>query len=228
MNFDDKQFEQLVKKSRRKRLINTLLGSTFSIIFLAVILLGGYLFYWNLGPFQGEKVAGVPDGQIRSFTENENGHLASLLLDYYGSYGFNVKGKKITVYADYYEKDKRISHEEVAGIENEEVGMISETLTWGILSSNDQTKEVRIQFTNTSGQSKSGFNFSTFGENAASDFAFSSFNLIGNGTLLPNKRYILQYWTTGGRGYSSEAIVAADKETLIESGKTVILYFEVS
>lgn len=106
--------------------------------------------------------------------------------------------------------------------------MISETLTWGILSSNDQTKEVRIQFTNTSGQSKSGFNFSTFGENAASDFAFSSFNLIGNGTLLPNKRYILQYWTTGGRGYSSEAIAAADKETLIESGKTVILYFEVS
>lgn len=95
MNFDDKQFEQLVKKSRRKRLINTLLGSTFSIIFLAVILLGGYLFYWNLGPFQGEKVAGVPDGQIRSFTENENGHLASLLLDYYGSYGFNVKGKKL-------------------------------------------------------------------------------------------------------------------------------------
>ena len=225
MNFDDKQFEQLVKQSRRKRILNTLFGSTLSVVILAAILLGGYLFYWNLGPFQGEKVSGVPNGQIRSFSANEHGQ-ASLLFDSFGSYGFNVRGKKITVYADYYEKDKLISHEEVFGIENEEVGMLSETLSWGVLSLNNQPKEVRIQLANTSGVSNAGFDFSTFGDGKDFDAASSGSNFIDNGALLSNQRYILQYWTTGDKVYVSPNIF--EKDVLIESGKTVILYFEVN
>ncbi|KAF1299278.1 hypothetical protein BAU15_01125 [Enterococcus sp. JM4C] len=234
MNFEDKEFEKLVKQSRRGRLIKTIFGSTLSLVILIGILLSAYLFYWNLGPFQGEKIAGVPDGQIRSFHNKETEPLAMMLLDNFETYGMNVKAKKITIYVDYYEKDQRKDHQDFGGLINDGPSeMLSQILSWGVIPGfGDTPTQVRIQFSDDSGNSTSGFTFEGYGEEGqefGKDIvASSSQRILEDGPLELNKRYVLQYWRSNADGifYNLETDVF-DKEFLKQQDQTLIMYMEL-
>ncbi|MGM0125773.1 hypothetical protein IGI37_003174 [Enterococcus sp. AZ194] len=228
MNFEDKEFEKLVKKARRERLLKSTFSSILAIIILLGLILSGYWFYWNLGPFQGNKVAGVPDGQIRAFQNKETETLSTLLMQNFESYGLNIEAKELIIYADYYEKDKRIRHDIMAGSQQEETQMLSTILSWGVIETANAPTEVRIQFANAGVLASGGFTFEGYGttENPFNNAASRS-HLLKDGPLKLNKRYVLQYWIDDGEVGYSDTNVIFDKEYLREWDRTLIMYMEI-
>jgi hypothetical protein len=97
---------------------------------LIVLVLGLFLNHFNYWPFQGDKVAGVPDDQL---VQLENGQdLTSLLLAYGSQLKFNTTATSLTVYFDHYRKGELSTHESVASLTYEQDVSISGYLNFGI------------------------------------------------------------------------------------------------
>lgn len=115
MTIEDKQLEAIVKKARRKNYRKHI----FTMLLMLVLFVGApltlYLRYYNYGPFQGNKVAGVPDNHLVQ-SENDTG-LGSLLFDYGSHLTFNTKATSLTVYIDTYHFGERVGHDLAASME---------------------------------------------------------------------------------------------------------------
>ncbi|MCO5475802.1 hypothetical protein [Enterococcus gallinarum] len=112
------------KSCKPKRLVFILLPT------LIVVVLGLFLNHFNYWPFQGSKIAGVPDGQLVQL-ENEP-DLTSLLLAYGSQLKFNTTATSLTVYFDHYRKGELSAHESVASLTYEQDVSISGYLNFGI------------------------------------------------------------------------------------------------
>ena len=103
------------KTRKPKRLVLILLPT------LVVVVLGLFLNHFNYWPFQGSKIAGVPDGQLVQLENKPD--LTGLLLAY---------GSQLTVYFDHYRKGELNTHDSVASLTYEQDVSISGYLNFGI------------------------------------------------------------------------------------------------
>ncbi len=104
------------KTRKPKRLVLILLPT------LVVVVLGLFLNHFNYWPFQGSKIAGVPDGP----------DLTGLLLAYGSQLKFNTTATSLTVYFDHYRKGELNTHDSVASLTYEQDVSISGYLNFGI------------------------------------------------------------------------------------------------
>lgn len=219
MTFNNEQVEIPKKKANHKR--NKKISVL--IVFLLFILgLSSYMWYMNYGPFQGDRVAGVPDGHIN--TLDNQMELAPLIFSAHGGYAFNFHGKGIAVYLAYYERDVRKKHERVMGIQQTEEAAMNGTLHWGVTFEGDpsQLKELRVNLRTTNGaQSTNSYDLSQL--NFESESGFSSvMNAFSDGRIESERRYALQTWQTSGTVRADNDVF--HEEVLKESAQTVILY----
>ncbi len=193
----------------------------FLALLLVILGISTYLWYMNYGPFQGEKVAGVPDGHIKIIDEPMG--VASLLFSAHGSYAFNFQGKGVAVYLAYYEKDVRIKHERVSGFQQTEDGPLNGTLQWGITFEQDagQLEELRVSIRASGSQATNSYDMSQLNFNTENGFS-SVMNLFSNGRIEKGDRYVLQTWQTSGMVRADNDVF--HEEVLRESEQTIILY----
>ncbi|OTN77540.1 hypothetical protein A5886_002640 [Enterococcus sp. 8G7_MSG3316] len=109
MTIEDKQLAAIVKKARCKNNRKHILTVLLMLILFVGAPLTLYLRYYNYGPFQGNKVVGVPDNHLVQ-SENDNG-LSSLLFDYGSHLTFNTNATSMTVYIDTYHFGERVGHD---------------------------------------------------------------------------------------------------------------------
>lgn len=114
MTLEDKELAAIVKKARRKNNRKIMFTIIFSLILFIGVPLTWYLRYYNYGPFQGDKMAGVPDNHLIQ-SENDNG-LSSLLFDYGSHLMFNTHATSITVFVDTYHFGDRVGHDSAASL----------------------------------------------------------------------------------------------------------------
>lgn len=216
--FNDEKFEELVKKANRKRNGKSFLISVLTVFLFVILGVGGYMFHMNYGPFQGDKIAGVPNGHIKVL-EEETGPL-SLLFHAYGGYAFNTEGKKISVYLDYYEKDVRKKHEQIAGFGLGEESAINGTLYWGVTAGGDMSdpQEIRINIVSNGAVTSGVYDFTQLNL----DYTAFAHNTFSSGKIRKEERYVLQTWQTSGVFRADNDFF--DPEILAESGQTAILY----
>jgi hypothetical protein len=120
------------KTSRKSRRL-------IAFILLPVILVGAlglFLNHFNYWPFQGDKVAGVPDDQLVQL-ENEP-DLTSLLLAYGSQLKFNTTATSLTVYFDHYKNGEISAHETVASLMYEQDVPLNGYLNFGITKGQNQ------------------------------------------------------------------------------------------
>lgn len=135
MKFNEEKFTDLVKQNRKKRTLRSILVTVLTVLLTLIIVTVPYLRYYNYGIFQGDKMSGVPDGQLK--LNQEDLGFSGLIFEDAASYRFNVEGKKIAVKAHYYEKDKLVKSLDVATLEFGENSMMSGTLTYGVETDNE-------------------------------------------------------------------------------------------
>ncbi|EUJ28551.1 Uncharacterised protein [Listeria grayi] len=210
-------------KSHKKRKIGiVVLGSIIIIIIVLAALI--YCKHMNFWPFQGDKIAGLPDDHLKVADKKVEGPV-SLLFASSGEILFNSKAKYISAYIDYYEKDKRKKHELIfeTGMEK---GGISGSFNWGTLSNADEgvlPKELRMNMASPNGSVSTG-NF-VFPKIKWDDTegAASSFNAFSPVKIKLGKKYIVQTWRSDGRAYGEAADIFS-KKALRHSNQTVIFY----
>ena len=112
------------KTRKPKRLVLILLPT------LVVVVLGLFLNHFNYWPFQGSKIAGVPDGQLVQLENKPD--LTGLLLAYGSQLKFNTTATSLTVYFDHYRKGELNTHDSVASLIYEKDVSISGYLNFGI------------------------------------------------------------------------------------------------
>ena len=112
------------KTRKPKRLVLILLPT------LVVVVLGLFLNHFNYWPFQGSKIAGVPDGQLVQLENKPD--LTGLLLAYGSQLKFNTTATSLTVYFDHYRKGELNTHDSVASLTYEQDVSISGYLNFGI------------------------------------------------------------------------------------------------
>ena len=105
------------KTRKPKRLVLILLPT------LVVVVLGLFLNHFNYWPFQGSKIAGVPDGQLVQLENKPD--LTGLLLAYGSQLKFNTTATSLTVYFDHYRKGELNTHDSVASLTYEQDVSIS-------------------------------------------------------------------------------------------------------
>lgn len=130
MTIEDKQLAAIVKKARRKNNRKHILTVLLMLILFVGAPLTLYLRHYNYGPFQGNKVAGVPDNHLVQ-SENDNG-LSSLLFDYGSHLTFNTNTTSMTVYIDTYHFGERVGHDLAASMEYTKDNAMNGYLNFGI------------------------------------------------------------------------------------------------
>ena len=181
----------------------------------------GNLWYTNRGPFQGNRVAGVPSGHMR-VDHPQTGHfdLISLMLANYGGVSYNFYGSRVHVYIAYYERDELVLRELVTGISTAEPYQLSGSMVWGITTEGGARRELRAMASIGGGVASSYFDFSQL------DFNYGS-SAGGWATLEDTRielghRYVLRIWQTGTTFWTHADFF--DPEVLRESEQTAILY----
>lgn len=182
----------------------------------------GALAYWNLWPFQGEKIAGVPNGALVK-KEEETIDTLDLLLAASGKVAFNTEGKSVRVYLDVYEKVERVSHQKVVEILHDEKSSINGELVWGAVGLDiAKPEEIRVKLlANGAGtQETVPLSAELFHKFEHAGYTTEPFQ---NEKIVPGKRYVLQYW-----GFSEKGLRITDdlfrEESLSSIDQSVILY----
>ncbi|EUJ33724.1 hypothetical protein MFLO_00730 [Listeria floridensis FSL S10-1187] len=97
----------------------------------------------NFWPFQGNKEAGIPDNQVKMIEEKQSDALG-LLFSSYGTIGFNVKAKSVSLVLDVYQKTTVKKHVNIAEIGQSKKSMYSGQVVWGLTGTDPmQPDEVR-------------------------------------------------------------------------------------
>ncbi|EUJ59880.1 hypothetical protein [Listeria fleischmannii] len=195
------------------------------MIGIGILVIGGglgALAYFNLWPFQGSKIAGVPNGALVKKEENAMTEL-DILLAASGKVSFNMEGKSAFVYLDVYEKENRVSHKKVAGISSDRKSAMNGELVWGVVGLNlMKPEEVRAKFLVNSAQSEGAVPLKSVLTNQSEQSSAAS-EPFENGKIKLGKRYILQYWNRSENGVSvSEDFF--NKKELAKKEQTIILY----
>ncbi|WP_088810426.1 MULTISPECIES: hypothetical protein [unclassified Listeria] len=195
------------------------------MIVVGVLLIGGglgVLAYWNLWPFQGDKIAGVPNGALIK-KDKESIDTLDLLLAASGKVAFNTEGERVQVYLDVYEKAERVSHQKVVEIAREEKSPINGELVWGAVGFDMMKPEelrVKILANGAESQKKVPLSAELFHK---FEHAGSATEPFEGGKIEPGKRYVLQYW-----GFSEKGLRIVDdlfaEEALSEMDQSIILY----
>lgn len=234
MILNDQKFEALLKKSKKKRTWQ-MIATAF--ITIAVVVGGAgsvYAWYYNDGPFQGTKVAGLPDNQLAEI-KGTGGHL-NLLFRNAGGIQYNApkKVKKISIYLDHYEKDKKVASDEIFSTMldgNEEVKSFSHDLYWGVVEDGSTLGELRLSLVSGDGSVSIGTNSVKLSKYAQFSGAQGTGSLEGVNREFPiNQPIILSKWVKSMEMRVHDAYSEnVRKEELIKNKETLLLYvkFEV-
>lgn len=209
-----------LKAYKKRRIGIAVLGSIIIIVVAALI----YCKHMNFWPFQGDKIAGLPDDHLKIADKKVEGPV-SLLFVSSGEILFNSKAKYISAYIDYYEKDKRKKRELLTQIGVEKAGM-NGTFDWGMFSKTNDAilpSEGRIKITKTdSTETSQTFKFPVI-KWEDQNMTASSFHAFSSGKIKLGRKYIIQTWATDGRAYGEAADILS-KKTLQHSKQTIIFY----
>jgi len=196
---------------------NKLIFILLAILLVAVSVLG-YLWHTNRGPFQGDRIAGLPSGHIRVL-ETEPSPLDLLFHRHsYGGVSFNYFGESVHVYLAYYTRDELVFREPLASHATAGDHEWSGSMHWGLTIEGDQPGELRVRLISGGAMSQTYFDFS--------QLAFEPSLTVGstladlNSPIVRGKRYVLQAWQTGG--FVGQDMF--DPEMLARSEHTAILY----
>ncbi|EUJ48083.1 hypothetical protein [Paenilisteria rocourtiae] len=192
-----------------------------------VIVLGGVLIYlnhMNYWPFQGDKIKGIADGEIKNMRVLSDSDEMSLLLAASGTLGYNVKAKSMTVCFDVYNYDKRVSHEMVTAVSGDKETQLSNTLMWGIPGF-DAFKPSEIHVILGNGKGGSGESSLVIPKNIFGKLEnhVTQTQPFDDEKIIKGKKYILQAWGMGkgDMGTNKEALT---KKGLKSREQTVMLY----
>lgn len=211
---------KIVESQSRGRPIVVLVG----IVVLLVLILGSYLNYTNRGPFQGEKIAGIPNNTIKVL-EKDEGPFA-LLFETYGGYGINTTGKNMNVYVDYFEGDRRKKHDLVGNLSYEERGPINGAIYWGVSQPLNEGSlgELRVNLDNRGTQMTGTYDLSQI--KLAEGGLAAQTEDFPKGSFKQDKPYIFKRWVTGGKIYDDNRDPFSS-EVLAEYPQSVFLYLVV-
>ena len=113
-NPQDQDLLKLIKQSKRKkRLLN--IFSPLIVTFLFLLITGTlFLNYFNLGPFTGDKIAGVPDNHLRM--EQTTSPFNKLLFDNSNAYQFNYYGTRVELWLAHYQNGQKMKETQIGPI----------------------------------------------------------------------------------------------------------------
>ncbi|AQY50601.1 hypothetical protein PWEIH_08861 [Listeria weihenstephanensis FSL R9-0317] len=191
------------------------------IIVIAGVLL--YLNHMNYWPFQDEKAAGIPDGEIKSVDTTSKKDELSLLLAANGEIAYNVKAKSMSVYFDVYDRDKRVRHDIVTEGMSEENTQMSESLIWGIPGFDVfNATEIRLVMSHGSSSSQIAYAIPK-GVFVDGESRSAGTHQFEDGKIEKGKEYVLESWSISKKegGISSSVF---SKDSLKDKDRTVILY----
>ena len=188
--------------------------------FVMVFVIGCLFYMWHTNRifFQGNSVAGLPDGQVRIWN-NPPSHF-DLVFNRHGSVNFNHFGTEVSVYIAFYRQDELIMHESVVSIQTVDYADFSGSAFWGLTTERNSPCELRVSL-NTRGVSWNYFDFSLF------DFEprliLSPGGGLGSGGRIEyGKQYVMQVWKSGNT-FSPDGNMFRP-EILRTSEHTAILY----
>ena len=194
--------------------------SKLAVALLAVLLVAasvsGYMWHTNRGPFQDNRVAGLPDGRVRVL-DAEPSHM-DLLFHRRGGVSFNHFGEGVHVYLAHYLGDELVLHESIASISTQGDWDFNGTVLWGV-TIEDLPHELRVHLLVGGAMSRGYFDFSQF------DFELG----LMAGPSLPSsairrgERHILQRWLATGIMPVDDSRVF-DPENLRRYGESAFLY----
>ncbi|WP_430536671.1 hypothetical protein [Listeria rocourtiae] len=199
------------------------------ILGVVIIVVGGaliYLNYMNYWPFQGDKIAGVPDGEIKNInadTVDVKTDPQSLLLAASGTVDYNVKAESVNVYFDVFKRDKRVIHELITMTGSDGETDLNGHLLWAIPGFEVfKPTEIRAKIEHGGAISQDNYIIpkGIFGMEAASTAQTQPFD---DGKIEKGKQYMLQTWL-----FNKEPMESNDqdfsKEALRDREQTAILY----
>ncbi|MGX6978080.1 hypothetical protein ACWN8V_02215 [Vagococcus elongatus] len=191
MKSEDEELEKQVDKSNEKRKFWTLLVLLFGI---ALVMIGAHMWHFNQGVFRGDKVAGVPDGQVLPVIKTEEPF--ETLFDLSGGIKFNGNCEKLSVYLDYYEKDQRKKHQELLVTSFSDKSECNGWLVWGVVSNKKKVEEtLKINFFDTKGITRYGEDFDFSGLKL--DWSVNARNFFEEDFQVEYP-YILSLWNSEG------------------------------
>ncbi|MBA3924764.1 hypothetical protein [Listeria rustica] len=196
------------------------------VVAALIIVIGGVLLYlnhMNYWPFQDEKAAGIPDGEIKSVDTTSKKDELSLLLAANGEIAYNIKAKSMSVYFDVYDRDKRVRHDIVTEGMSEENTQMSENLIWGIPGFDVfNATEIRVIISQDGASAHASYAIPkgvfVDGENSGAET-----HAFEDGKIEKGKEYVLEAWSISKKG-GMESSSVFSKDSLKDKDRTVILY----
>ncbi|MBC1474218.1 hypothetical protein HB852_06285 [Listeria grandensis] len=199
-----------------------------TVIGILIITIGGtlmYLSHMNYWPFQGDKVTGVPDGEIKNVRSQPSSDELSMLLAASGEVDYNVKAKTMDVYFDVYKRDTRVRHERVTAQAGEKAAQMNSRFVWGIPGSDMfAPSEIRVIMRNVQesyAQNTFVIPKGIFGKENGDSARTQPFE---DGKIKMGEKYILQLWEFNKKYEAGDSNDPFSKEFLKEREQTVILY----
>ena len=156
-NPQDQDLLKLIKQSKRKkRLLN--IFSPLIVTFLFLLTTGTvFLNYFNLGPFTGDKIAGVPDNHLRLVSNDSV--FNKLIFSSSNAYQFNYYGERVELWLEHYQNGKKIAEQQIgptsssgSSFKNHEiVGSLALGLNNQLLDQESKTLSYYLEFNGASG-----------------------------------------------------------------------------
>lgn len=113
-NQQDQELLKLIKKSKRKKRLQNIFSPLLVTVLLLVTCGTLLLNYFNLGPFTGDKITGIPDNHLR--LNSTNSAFNQLLFDNSNEYQLNYNGHQVELWLDYYQYGERVKTEQIGPI----------------------------------------------------------------------------------------------------------------
>lgn len=234
MEFNDQEFKQLIKKSKRQRNLKTVLISVLTLVVSIVVMTVPLAIYYNLGPFQGQKIPGLPNNHLKM--ESPILGVSDLLFAESGSYQFNARGKEVVAILDYYQKDTLINREILGRVNLLEKQQLAGSFVYGMVATEPFTpSELKTKLTVGTENETNAFELWRL-KNLANKFdsnikkqTFGSLNEDKSVKIKPSHPYIVQVWTAGG-SFSQNMIGNYfddfSLERIATMDQTMVLYLE--
>jgi len=190
------------------------------IVVMILIVVAGlvYSHHINIGPFQGNSVAGLPDGHVRVL-EAQQPEFLQLQFSQHGGVEFNHYGSGVFVNFAFYEGDVRTIDETIAGIQTMGQGDFNGHMTWGLTTQGNEKQELIVNF-RAAGIVRNYFDFSQL------DFPIrliaGPMLGLGNVPIIQDYPYVLQVWQAGATTLVSGNVF--DSANLRRNHYTAILY----
>lgn len=113
-NQQDQDLLKLIKKSKRKKRLQTIFSPLVLILLTLTISSTLLLNYFNIGPFSDNKIAGLPDNHLR--WNQTNSAFNNLIFNLSSSYDFNYYGKHVELWFAHYQDGKKVSSKQIGPI----------------------------------------------------------------------------------------------------------------